>query len=284
MKTIRSFFLAVALGATAAGAASEPRARLVTIGGDVTEIVYALGAGDMVVGADTSSVHPEATESLPKVGYQRQLSAEGILALRPTTVIASDEAGPPPVLSQLRDAGVRVEIVAADDTPDGAARKIGHVAALLDRPTAGTQLIATLRATLAEAARERATASSAPRVLFIYARAGTLAVAGRDTAADAMIRLAGGRNAVADVEGFKPMTSEAVVAAAPDVLLMLNRGVDSAGGAAAIWAQPGLALTPAAAQRRLVVMDDLYLLGFGPRLGEAVRDLGRQLHPEIASR
>ncbi|MBX3026828.1 ABC transporter substrate-binding protein [bacterium] len=276
--------LCAALGTGTAGAATDPPQRLVTIGGDVTEIVYALGAGDHVVGADTSSVHPPATAALPKIGYQRQLSAEGVLALRPTLILASDQAGPPAALDQLRAAGVRVDVIPTADSADGAANKIAQVAARLDRAAEGERLIAAMRGALAAAERERAVATSAPRVLFVYARAGSLAVAGRDTGPDAMIRLAGGRNAVAEIEGFKALTSEAVVAAAPDVLLMLSRGVDAAGGAAAIWTQPGLAQTPAGQARRLVVMDDLYLLGFGPRLGDAVRDLGRHLHPEVAAR
>jgi iron complex transport system substrate-binding protein len=146
-------------------------------------------------------------------------------------------------------------------------------------------MVGTMQSSLAAAGAERASAGGAPKVLFVYARgAGTLMVAGRATPADAMIRLAGGRNAVEDFDGFKPLTAEAVVAAAPDVVLMLSRGVESLGGPAAIWTQPGMAQTPAAAQQRLVVMDDLYLLGFGPRLADAVRDLGRQLHPELAAR
>ncbi|MDX2170925.1 MAG: hemin ABC transporter substrate-binding protein [Deltaproteobacteria bacterium] len=272
--------LVVALLATPARSAQ----RLVTAGGDITEIVFALGAGDRVVAADTSSVYPATAAALPKVGYQRQLPAEGILAMAPDLVIVSDEAGPPAALAQLRDAGVRVEVIAADDSPDGASAKVRHVAALLDRNAAGETLIADMQAGLAQARADRAADSSAPRVLFVYARgAGTLMIAGRNTPADAMIGLAGGRNALADVEGFKPLTAEAVVAAQPDAVLMLARGVESLGGADAIWAQPGLAETPAGTRRRLIVMDDLYLLGFGPRLGDAARDLGRQLHPEISA-
>lgn len=283
MRTPRLIVTILLLAAGQSAAADAPP-RLVTLGGDITEIVYALGAGDQVVGADTSSVYPAATNALPKVGYQRQLAAEGVLSLRPTLIIASHEAGPPTALTQLRDSGVRVEVIAGGETPEAAATKITQVAALLGRAEAGQKLVADMQAALAAAERERAEADSKPRVLFIYARGGTMAVAGQNTAADSMIRLAGGTNSVAELEGFKPLTAEAAVAAAPDVILMLSRGVEGAGGAAAVWAQPGLGQTPAAAKQRLVVMDDLLLLGFGPRLGDAVRDLSRQLHPELASR
>ena len=255
--------------------------RIVTLGGDVTEIVFALGAGDQVVGADTSSVYPDAANALPKVGYQRQVPAEGVLALNPTLIIGSDEAGPPPTLAQLRDAGVRLEIVAAPDTPEGAIAKVERIATLLGRQAEGTTVVAALRADLARADERRQAAEGTPRVLFVYARgANTVMIGGNATGADEMIRLAGGRNAVEGVDGFKPLTAEAAVAAAPDVVLVMSRGVDSLGGADALWAQPGLAQTPAAQQRRLVVMDDLYLLGFGPRLGAAVLELQQQLHPQ----
>lgn len=268
----------------AAGAALAAEQRIVTLGGDITEIVYAIGAGGAVVAADTSSVYPPQAAALPKVGYQRQVAAEGVLALNPTLILASDEAGPPPVITQLRDAGVTVEIISGGDTPDGAKEKIRGVAGKLGRAADGERVVAALDESLARVAAQRAGISSAPSVLFIYARgAGTLAVGGKNTPADEMIRLAGGRNAAGDIDGFKPLTAEAVVAAAPDVVLMLSRGVDSVGGADAVWTQPGLAQTPAAKRKRLVVMDDLYLLGFGPRTGDAVGDLARQLHPELAT-
>jgi iron complex transport system substrate-binding protein len=134
-----------------------------------------------------------------------------------------------------------------------------------------------------EAARAlRAEAATTPRVLFVYARgAGTMMVAGTETPAEAMIALAGAANAAEGFAGFKPMTAEAVVAAQPDVILMPERGLESLGGADGLLEQPGVALTPAGKNRRIVTMDDLLLLGFGPRLGEAVQTLTTKLHPGL---
>jgi len=179
---------------------------------------------------------------------------------------------------------VVVEIIPTDDSVAGAITKIRRIADLLGRRDAGEHLVADMNAALADAERKRARATSAPRVLFVYARgAGAVAAGGRSNAAEAMIQLAGGRNAIVEFDGFKPLTAEGAVAAAPDVVLMLSRGIESLGGADAVWAQPGLAQTPAAQNKRLVVMDDLYLLGFGPRTGAAVADLARRLHPELAT-
>ena len=270
-----SLFMVWMAVASAAGAAP----RIVSIGGPVTEIVYALGAGAEVVGVDTSSTYPEAATQLPQVGYQRRLSAEGVLSLQPDVVLATSDAGPPVALEHLR-AAVEVVEIPAVYTVAGAEAKIRLIAETLGRKDQGEQLVETLRRDLAAAAMRQT--RSQPRVLFLYARGlGTLYVSGTGTAADAMIRLAGGVNAVTEYEDFKPFTPEAVVAAAPDVLLMLARGLDSLGGVEGLLKLPGIALTEAARQRRIVAMDDLYLSSFGPRLGAAVKDLTIQLHPEL---
>ena len=296
MKSLASYVLlvaglgAVALGALAscgradAGAPAGAAPRIVSIGGAVTETVFALGAGAQVVAVDTSSVYPPAATGLPHVGYQRQLSAEGILAQRPTLVLAIHDAGPAAVLEQLRDSGVRVVRIGRDgfDTAS-AAEKITQVAAALERPAEGRALVARLDGELAAAGALAGRAGRQPRVLFVYARGpGAAHVSGTETAADAMIRLAGGTNAVAGFTGFKPLTAEAVVQAAPEVVLVPTRGLESLGGVDGLLAQPGMALTPAGQARRVVAIDDVVLLGFGPRLGQGLRELALALHPELA--
>ena len=277
------------LSVPAAHASVEPPApadslRIVSLGGSVTEIVFALGAGDAVVGVDASSLYPEAAQDRPDVGYFRRVPAEGVLSLEPTVVLASEATGPPETLDQLRAAGVDVHVIPEESSIDGARAKIRAVADVLDRPDAADRLIQTMEEDLEEARRLRASADRSPRVLFIYARgAGTMQVAGRGTSAEAMIELAGARNAVTGFDGFKPMSAESVAAAEPDVLLMLDRGLESIGGVDGLLEQPGIALTPAGENRRIVAMDDLLMLSFGPRLGEAVRTLTQKLHPELES-
>ncbi len=257
-----------------------PPLRVLPLGGPVTETVYALGAGGLVVGTDTSSVYPEAATKLPQVGYQRTLAAEGILSLQPDLVLATDEAGPANVLEQLRTAGVRVVLVPGGYSVAGAQAKVRAIAAALGREAAGNDLAATIATQAKEAQAILASFPARPKVLFLYARGtSTLNVSGRGTAADAMIALAGGQNAVTGYEGYKPLTAEAAVAAAPDYLLMMDRGLSSVGGKDGVFTQPGLALTPAGQNKRVVALDDLLLLGFGPRTGRAVTELARALHP-----
>lgn len=274
------FWLAVGAGSAPAGASET--ARVVVAGGALTEIVYALGLADRLAGADITSLYPAETAALPRIGYLRNLGAEGILSLHPGLLLATPEAGPPAVLDQLRAARVRVEAVAAPNTPEGVAEKIGAVAAALAVPERGLTLAERYRADWEAARAEVAGYRDRPKVLFVLAHTGgSPMVSGRNTAADAMIALAGADNAGAGFEGYKPMTAEAVMAANPEVLLITTQGVDELGGLGALWEQPALRLTPAGRARRAVAMDSLYLLGFGPRLPQAVRELARRLrHPE----
>jgi iron complex transport system substrate-binding protein len=269
-------------GQQASAAPAPDTSRIVTLGGAVTEIVYALGAGSRVVGVDASSVHPDAATEKPSVGYFRRVPAEGVLSLDPTLVLALEGTGPPAALDQIRGAGVAVETVEDESSVRGAKRKIRQVGRLLDREARADTLVRQMERDLSEARSLRRDASSAPRVLFIYARgSGTMSVAGTGTSAEAMIELAGAKNAVTGFDGFKPMSAEAVVNAAPDVILMLTRGLDSIGGETELLEQPGISLTPAGKNGRIVAMDDLLLLGFGPRLGTAVKTLTQKLHPAL---
>ena len=255
--------------------------RIVSVGGPVTEIVYALGAGDHVVGVDTSSTYPETATQLPQVGYQRRLSAEGVLSLQPDLVLVTSDAGPPQALEQLKAVVELVEVPAVYSIA-GAEAKIRLIARILGREEQGERLVDTLRRDLTAAQAVLDRVRTQPKVLFLYARGlGTLYVSGTGTAADAMIRLAGGVNAATGYTDFKPFTSEALVAAAPEVLLMLERGLDSLGGVEGLLKLPGMALTEAARHDRIVAMDDLYLSSFGPRLGAAIKDLAIHLHPAL---
>lgn len=262
----------------AATAQAPAQDRLVTIGGAVTETVFALGLGSQVVGVDTSSVFPPAAAQLPKVGYQRTIAAEGVLSLRPTRVVVSEEAGPPHALAQLRNAGLAVDVIAGKQSIAGAKEKIRAIANLLQVPERGAQLAAKLDADFAHAQSIAAWPGSRPRVLFLYARgAGTAMVGGASTSAAAMIELAGAANAAAALEGFKPYSAEALVAALPDIILLTERGMASLGGAEAVRQLPGLASLPGERMPRVVALDDLMLLGFGPRTGQAVAELHAKL-------
>jgi iron complex transport system substrate-binding protein len=253
---------------------------IISIGGDVTEIVYALGAGDRVIAVDITSRHPRAARDLPQVGYMRQLSAEPILSLSPSLILAIADSGPPQVLDQLRAAGTCLVLVPDEHSPDGVIKKVEAVAAALDRKAQGDALATRLKAEFAALQSSLDAVKDKPRVLFLFSVGeGAPMVGGLHSSADAIIQLAGGRNAIEGFDNFKPASSEGIIAAAPDVVLVTDLTIEKLGGVEGLLQRPDIAQTPAGKARRVVAMDSLLLLGFGPRTPQAIRELATALHP-----
>jgi iron complex transport system substrate-binding protein len=263
----------------------DDASRVATLGGVVTEVAYALGAQDLLVAVDDSSSYPpEALATKPTLGYYRDLSAEAVLASAPSLIIGNEETGPAEVVAQLRDAGVTTLLLPDEDSVQGARDLIVSMGRALGRDAEAARLVAALDADVSAAEALVAQTISTPRVLFILRPpAAPNLVAGAGTAAGAMIELAGGENVYPGFTGYIPMTPEGIVEIAPEVILTTDDSLAEVGGLEAFLAQPGIAQTPAAAAGRIVSMDDLYLLGFGPRTGRAIVDLARLLHPELSS-
>ncbi|MEM7043833.1 MAG: ABC transporter substrate-binding protein [Pseudomonadota bacterium] len=262
--------------------------RVVAIGGSVTEIVYALGADDRLVAVDSTSLFPEVATELPDVGYMRRLSAEPILALEPDHILAIADAGPKPVLDQLREAGVEITMIDDEPSPEGIVDKIRDVAAALDLFEKGQDLAQKVEADFDTLAAEVNAVTAPPQRLMFILNTGRGApmVGGTGTSADAIIRLAGGENAVTGLDGYKPLSPEAAIEAAPDVILTMNRSIEVSGGKEALLALPDIALTPAGQNQALISMEGLFLLGFGPRTPEAARTLAAtlaELRPETVN-
>lgn len=274
--------LIVALGVVLAreGAANPP-SRILPLGGATTETVYALGAGDRVIGVDQTSVFPPIARSRPQVGYVRTLAAEGILSLKPDLVLAAPEAGPRATLDQLASTGLRVERLPPGFSVPATLHRIAAIGTALGEPDRAARLAQAVGHDVQQVVAEIATLKTRPRVLFLLNTGpGALMVSGRGTAADAMIGLAGGTNAVTAFEGYKPLSGEAMVAMAPDYLLTMDEGVAALGGMQALRKRPDIAMLRAAREGRVISFEALYLLGFGPRLAYALRDLAAALHPD----
>lgn len=253
----------------ATAAAAGPQ-RVITLGGSVTEIVFALGQGDRVVADDQSSLYPEAATRLPRVGYYRAVPVEGVLALAPDLVLASEQAGPPAALARLQSVGVKVTTVSDAASVQSLYDRIAQVAQALGVPERGDRLAGEVREALAAVA---ALPASQRSTVLITNRAGTPQAAGAGTAADLVMRLAGLRNALSDQQGYKPLNAEALAALAPEVIVVTAASVEGKGGVAQVQRWPGVAATPAARRGCIVVMDDLLALGAGPRLPVALRTL-----------
>lgn len=276
--------LALAMALSPLAAAGAAQERVVSLGGSVTEIIAALGEDDRLVGRDTTSTEPPAIRALPDLGYVRRLSPEGVLSVRPDLILAEEGAGPPGTIELLQAGGVRLVTVPEARDAAGLARKIMVIGEALGTEEQAEALATRVTEELAQVTA--AVEGGAPaRVLFVLsAEGGRILASGRNTAADAMIRLAGGVNAIEGFEGYKPVTDEALAAAAPEVIVLMDRGAADPEGElkdskaiAQLLSQPALAATPAGRAGRVVRMDGLYLLGFGPRTGAAAHDLAAAL-------
>jgi iron complex transport system substrate-binding protein len=258
--------------------------RLISIGGALTEIIYLLKADTELVGVDTTSIYPTAATRLPNVGYARSLSSEGILALRPTQLIATEDAGPPIVLRQIGDAGIPVSMLPSGHQFIDVINRVRTIGRLVHKTDAAEVLASRLLLEWKNA-QERVANSKInnTRVLFILSQnPSQLMVGGEKTSADAMIAYAGARNAIFGVSGFKPLTPEAVIAANPDVILLTDQGMKAVGGISGVLRFPGVKQTRAGKEQNIISLEAMYLLGFGPRMPLAVAELNLLLQHAMA--
>lgn len=253
----------------------EAPARIVSLGGGVSETIAALGRLDAIVGIDSTSLYPESLGKLPKVGYFRSFSPEGVVSLKPDLVIGSDGVGPQSAVGVLRSAGLNfVELMDVKTLDDVLARtlKIGEAIGRVDKAKG---LVQSLEADFKKIREEHhSLPSKRLRCLFVYARgAGMMLVGGNNTSADAVMKLAGLENAAASIKEFGPLSAEGLVTFKPDIILIPKRGLASIGGMDGLLAVPGVAATPAGKQRRIITMDDSRFLAMGPRTPQVARDL-----------
>ena len=264
--------------------------RIVSLFGDITEILYALGVEDFIVGVDVSSVYPEAAQDLPDVGFAGALNAEGILGLAPTIVIGGGIVAPGPVgvLEQLEQAGVEVLVLPELVGLDSPAIKIRTIGTAIGIPQRAEAL-----ALEVEQAIELAKPTPDPdgeeielKVLFVYLRRGGIQlVSGAGREAETIITASGGVDAGAaiGIGGWQPLSPEALLAINPDVYLVMQLGYDAVGGVEGMLAIPGMAETEAGKHSRVIVMEDILLLGFGPRMAETIVQLRDYLDEVRAS-
>lgn len=255
--------------------------RIVTLSSAITETVFALGLGSHIVATDVTSISPKAAADLPRVSQNRAVSAEGIMAFQPDIVLAPEKDVPPAVVQHLRQSGIKFVALRQEFSEKGAYRFIQEIADVLGMSEKGEEVVH--RTTIAmekinTLVKENTTRKTKTKVLFIYARGvGAMSVSGKGSSLDGMIELAGGRNAVQEFADFKPYTTEALVKANPDVILMFDFGVSSLGGKNAILKMPGMRFTEAGKHERILVMNPSLLVNFSTRLPEAVALLHREL-------
>lgn len=282
---LTALFAATLVGITGGpvGAQSNKQAhRIVSLGGDATEILYALDLQDKIVAVDSTSLEPaEALKTKANVGYMRQLSAEGVLSTGATIIVANAQAGPPEVINALKSAKIEFLSLPGNESPDNIAEKVLVVGRAFGRDTQAKALAKQIEDGLSAVAVARKKLGKPVRAIFILGvNNGRATVAGTTTSADTMIRLAGAENAASDLTGYKPLTDEALLGLQPDVILTMRR-TGATQNASLISSLPGAKETPAVKAGRIVEMDGHYLLGFGPRTHMAALELMRKFYPEM---
>ncbi|MBL0744384.1 heme/hemin ABC transporter substrate-binding protein [Chryseolinea lacunae] len=258
--------------------------RIITAGSALTETVCALGDCDKIIASDRTSLYPAHIQKLPSIGYRGGIQAEGIISLKPTLIIAEKDYVEDAVLQQLRASGIKLVIVDRQYTIDDTKRFIAQIAAALGRDAEGKKLIATIDRQIADATAQLKKAKTNPKVLCIYNRgAATVSVAGKNTFGN-ILAYVGATSAVGDVEGYKPLNAEALLASNPEYVVTLSSGLESIGGIDGLLKVPGMAQTTAGKQRQIVSIDGLKLTNFGPRVGETIQELVTLLHPELRAK
>ena len=252
--------------------------RIITLSGALTETVDALGFGKNIVATDVTSIYPAYVNKLPKVSKNRSVSAEGLISFRPDLVLAPEGSVSKEIEYQLKSAGITLVNIKQDYSVSGALDFIKAVAAALQVPEKGIALAKQTQGKVNRALAAVKKNGKSPKVLFIYARGtGVMLVAGQHTNIDAIITLAGAKNAAQGFDDFKPYTTEALVEANPDVILMFDFGLSSLGGADGVLKMPGVAQTTAGKNKRIVQMDAELLINFSASLDQAIIQLNRNL-------
>ncbi|WP_052063349.1 heme/hemin ABC transporter substrate-binding protein [Nitrincola sp. A-D6] len=272
------FFLSVGMASLAV---AEPQ-RVISVDGSITEIIYALRQQHRLVGRDTTSTWPEEVKALPDVGYMRQLSAEGLLSLRPDLILVTADAKPESVLNQLQQAGVNIRVIPNSYSVSGVEYKIAEVADALGVSREGDALIQKFSdETDRVISRLRANHSKQVRAIFVMGvRNSSMMVAGKGSRADAFLRLAGLINPFSDsVENYQTVSAEALIEANPDLILTLENAEVMGGGRDRVLADPAISRTQAGQAGSVMVIDPRWL-NFGPELPESLNTLVNSLAPE----
>ncbi len=264
------------IGADGVGSAIGDTSRIVTLSGDLTELVWELGFGDSVVATDLTTVHPPAAIGLPVVGVGRFLTAEGVLSQAPSLVIGDIQTSPQTAIDQIRQAGVPVVILDVPTSFDGLYEKVISLAEVLAVPEEGAVLVARMRNEIESAGERSGDLGATPRVAFVYSRGrDVILLFGAGMTTQPLIEAAGGADAGAaiGVIGTVPVTPEALFSAAPDVIVITSEGLEALGGIDGLLTIPGFRETPAGASGRILDYPEGDFLTFGPRIAESLAKL-----------
>lgn len=259
---------------------SSANQRIVIAGGALTEIVFALGAGDQVIGVDKTSSFPEQVKQLPQIGYWKLLNIEGILSLKPSLFITLSDVEPENIIDQVNQS--KVDVLALKRIPgtiDLLYENINKIAVKLDKQKEGQALIERIKTNIADIEAKVATHAQKTKVLALMSMGGNNSVAGKNTTIDALITIAGGEN-LANHNSFKSYTAESLITLNPEVIILNKHSIVQLGGLDKVNTIPGITETAAFKNNRITIIDDSYLFGIGPRVDEAAKILFQSFYPQ----
>lgn len=252
--------------------------RIITAGSAITETVCALGDCSKIVASDRTSLYPAEIQKLPSIGYRTSISAEGIISLKPTLFIVEADYVKPEVIEQIKSAEIMVVAIERTYSFEGTKDLIQKIALAINRTEEGKKLIIKIESELADAKKIVNQSKTTPRVLCVFNRDKTsLNIAGTNTFSE-ILQYSGATPAVTGVEGCKALNTEMLITSKADFLLMFENGVQALGGVEGVLTIPGVQQLPAGKKKQIVSMEGIKLSNFGPRLGEAVKELAIQFH------
>ncbi|MFC5626482.1 heme/hemin ABC transporter substrate-binding protein [Algoriphagus winogradskyi] len=250
--------------------------KIITAGGTITEVVDALGYGDLIIATDITSTFPASMQDLPSIGYRNQIKAEGILALGPDLVLIEEGYLNPDVVTQLKAAQVNIEVFTKPTTVEGTKKLVTELATFFEEEDKGKEVNAAIDADIAALNSYLESEESKPKAIFVMARGPeTVFIAGDKTFAAEMFELAEIEGTATGFDEFAPMTPESLVSMNPEYLVFFESGIQSVGGKDGLIAIQGIDQTTAFKENQIVALDGQYLSGFGPRVGKAALELAK---------
>lgn len=264
--------------------------RIVCLSKHLTEMMFALGKGNLLVGVDLSSTYPDSAKLIKTVGYHRALSAEGIISLEPDLVIHSNDIGPEPVNGQLINAGLKVKTFGGANTIDSAKLLLKELGQYFGVEKKADSVISKMEKDIiaAQIAVVKRNIKDTPSVMVIhFGRASNIyfVMSGRKGPADKMISMAGGKAVQYDAKGARQLSAEAVAEANPDIIIATDYGYDQMGSMEKfITDVPGVSLTNAGKNKKIFRFEEHDLIYFGPRTGENILKMLDIIHPANAAK
>ena len=261
--------------------ASDPSS-ITVAGGSITEIIYALGQEDKLIAVDITSNFPLQAKSLPSIGYVRALSAEGVLSLSPSLILGEDDMGPAAVMEQLARVGIEIKVIPEENTADGIIQKVSCVADILGMPELDKNtILESLIKDVKDLENIVSKNLNSKKVMFILGmESGSPTVGGRGTSADGFIKMTGGVNVMNSFEGWKPVSTESIIEASPDFIIISNRGLSSFKTVEKLGQHPTLVFTPASKNKNIIALDGMAMLGFGPRTISSAKEVASKYFSE----